>query len=90
MGSRPFADFKLAFATKCLRCMLSMVGIKDSMKYVSHDLRRGHTQDLVDSGADLATILLAGEWRFMCPWSCLGPPFCGAFQVFQIHKICGP
>ena len=33
------------------------------MLYRTHDFRRGHAQDLLESGATLAEILLAGQWR---------------------------
>lgn len=31
--------------------------------YGTHDFRRGHAKDLQDSGAPLAVILAAGEWK---------------------------
>ena len=33
------------------------------MHYRTHDLRRGHTEDLNLSGATLLEMLQAGEWR---------------------------
>ncbi len=38
-------------------------GVPDARKLRTHDLRRGCSQDLLDSGANLAEILQAGEWR---------------------------
>ena len=32
-------------------------------RYGTHDFRRGHAQDLLESGASLAQILAAGQWR---------------------------
>tara|TARA_B100000780_G_C20973801_1_gene388888 strand:- start:220 stop:432 length:213 start_codon:yes stop_codon:yes gene_type:complete len=31
--------------------------------YKTHDIRRGHAQDLLANGASLALILRAGQWR---------------------------
>ena len=45
-----------------MRTLLECVGVEDAQEYRTHDLRRGHTQDMVESGANLAEILLAGEW----------------------------
>ena len=46
-----------------LRGFLRHCGIEDYMSYKSHDLRRGHAEDLRLSGAPLIEILRAGEWR---------------------------
>ena len=35
----------------------------DASKYRTHDFRRGHAEDLRLSGAPLAEILKAGDWR---------------------------
>ncbi len=40
-----------------------MIGVAKAKEYRTHDLRRGHGQDLVESGATLAELLAAGEWR---------------------------
>ena len=37
--------------------------MRDASKFRTHDLRRGHAQDLADSGAPLVDILNAGQWR---------------------------
>ena len=47
----------------CLRALLAAAGVPHADQYRSHDLRRGHAQDLVELGATLAEILAAGEWR---------------------------
>ncbi len=62
-GSRPFVHIGALRATRELRRRLAATGVADADTYASHDFRRGHAQDLVDNVADLAQILLAGEWR---------------------------
>lgn len=46
-----------------LRKSLTDLGVDNAGQYRTHDLRRGHAQDLLQSGAPLAAILAAGEWR---------------------------
>ena len=43
--------------------MLVCLQIVDAPKYRTQDLRRGHAQDLLESGATLGEILRAGQWR---------------------------
>ena len=62
-GSRPFAQYSPHFALTALRCILHDLGTPEAAKYRTHDLRRGHAQDLRESGAPLVEILLAGQWR---------------------------
>ena len=40
-----------------------MLEVPEAEKYRLHDFRRGHGRDLQASGANLATILAAGEWK---------------------------
>ena len=51
------------FAVGLARRLLDALGFADACKYATHDFRRGHAQDLLESGATLAEILLAGQWR---------------------------
>ena len=37
--------------------------VPDGSKYRTHDFRRGHARDMLNSGARLCEILKAGEWR---------------------------
>ena len=43
--------------------MLKLVGVADAQECRPHDLRRGHNQDLVDSGVPLLQILIFAGWR---------------------------
>lgn len=42
---------------------MSRLKVPNAGRYRTHDIRRGHTQDLVDNGASLAQILSAGQWK---------------------------
>ena len=46
-----------------MRRLLALVGVQNVMAHRTHDLRRGHCQDLIESGATLVEVLRAGEWR---------------------------
>ena len=37
--------------------------VSHATSYGTHDIRRGHAKDLQMSGASLAEILAAGQWR---------------------------
>ena len=63
IGSESFAIFSPAVALRWLRVLLGRMGVPQARAYRTHDLRRGHAQDLVDNGANLAEILQAGQWR---------------------------
>ncbi len=43
--------------------MLGRLEVEMAGEYRTHDLRRGHAQDLVEANAPLYQILAAGEWR---------------------------
>ena len=60
-GTQLFSNIDGDFALKVLRRRLSALGIEDAARYRLHDFRRGHAQDLFESGANLKTIVLAGE-----------------------------
>jgi hypothetical protein len=46
-----------------LRRRLAALGISNADAHRTHDFRRGHAQDLQESGSSLREILSAGEWR---------------------------
>ena len=46
-----------------LRRLLAEAGVPEADKYTSHDLRRGHADDMRRGGATLGEILRAGDWR---------------------------
>ena len=46
-----------------LRQRLAKLGVARAQDYRTHDMRRGHAQDLLESGSSLREILSAGEWR---------------------------
>ena len=68
-GTRPFDGINGSKAVGTLRAILAMLDVKEARKYRTHDLRRGHAEDMKDSGAPLVEILKAGDWRLvLCAW----------------------
>ena len=63
VGHKLFEGITPAKATRALRVLLKLAQVKDFATYRLHHLRRGHALDLQLSGAPLAEILAAGEWR---------------------------
>ena len=62
-GSAPFAAKTPSSALGSLRDMLSFLNVPDAGQFRTHDLRRGHAEDLKLSGENLFQILKASEWR---------------------------
>ena len=63
IGSSPFACTSPGGALELLRRMLTSLQVPDAKHYRTHDLRRGHAEDMRCAGASLGQILKAGEWR---------------------------
>ena len=61
-GTHAFADISPAVALVNLRRLLGIIGVADAQRYRTHDLRRGHTMDLAESGSSLVDLLKAGQW----------------------------
>jgi len=61
-GTAIFQDTKGRKPLGDLRALLKCLGIADAMKYRTHDLRRGHTQDIADGGSPMKEILKEGQW----------------------------
>ena len=47
-GDRLFSGITAASALTTLRFLLSQLGVESAADYRTHDLRRGHAQDLVE------------------------------------------
>ena len=62
-ASKPFARISPKRATDELRRRLQAQGCADAAAHVLKNFRRGHALDLLESGAKLAEILRAGEWK---------------------------
>ncbi len=58
-----FGGITAASALATLRAYLGRLGVDGAGAYRTHDIRRGHADDLRVSGASLGVILRAGEWR---------------------------
>ena len=68
-GHKPFGHLSAGRAREELKQRLHALGVPSAADYWLHDFRRGHTQDLLDKGSNLAEILRAGQWRtpaFLC------------------------
>jgi len=62
-GTSLFAGISPKSALAALRDCLHIMGVSNFALYRTHDLRRGHAQDMVNWGARLCEILAAGQWR---------------------------
>ena len=62
-GTQPFVGISPAQASYGVRRLLAEAGVPEADKYTSHDLRRGHADDMRRGGATLGEILRAGDWR---------------------------
>ena len=62
-GEQPFVKFKPSSALRELRALLEHLQVPDAHAYRTHDLRRGHAEDLRINGATLGEILRAGDWK---------------------------
>lgn len=51
-GSKIFDGTTAATALCTLRFILGQIGVERATDYRTHDLRRGHAQDLVESGTE--------------------------------------
>ena len=62
-SAAPFAATSPGQALGLLRDMLFELKVPEAVHYRTHDLRRGHAEDLKLSGATLLENLQAGRWR---------------------------
>ena len=78
LGPKPFAHFSADYARLELKRRVAAIGTSDAIHYNLHDFRRGHAQDLVESGCGLQQILGAGEW--------MSPAFMRYLDTVKIDK----
>jgi len=62
-GTMLFDGITPTSAIQSLRTFLRNCDFENCFEYRTHDLRRGHAEDLRVSGASLHEILAAGQWR---------------------------
>ena len=62
MGTKPFEQVVPRKGNTHLRMLLHSVGVADAAEYRTHDLRRGHTKDMAETGASWEEILEKGDW----------------------------
>ena len=84
-GRRAFEGITAASALANLRSWLQRLEVPDAEKYRLHDFRRGHCRDLQASGASLAKILEAGEWKSPAFLSYLDKAELENEAVAQVH-----
>jgi len=76
VGQPVFGGCTAASAMEYLRMMLLAVNVDRATEYRTHDLRRGHAEDLAEAGRPLHEILTAGEWS--------SPAF---LKYLDLHKL---
>ena len=62
-GAQPFAGISSNEARAVLRRKLAQLGVPNSAAYGTHDLKRGHSEDMVRSGKTMLEILIAAGWH---------------------------
>ena len=62
-GAEPWKQVSAAEALHRLRRLLQKLAIPSASKYRTHDLRRGHAEDMRQCGCTMAEILQAGQWK---------------------------
>jgi hypothetical protein len=62
-GTHPWAHITAGAARSRLRRILELLKVPGASMYGTHDLRRGHAEDMRESGCTLAEILAAGQWK---------------------------
>ena len=81
-GARPWHGVSPGFARTRLRRVLQVLAVPDHDLYGTHDLRRGHAEDVRKSGCTLAQIMRAGQWKS------------GAFMTYlnelELDKVSAP
>jgi len=62
VGSRPFACTSRQSALRSMRSALDRLEVPKPHAYRTHDLRRGHSEDILENGGSRAELLYMGEW----------------------------
>lgn len=86
-GDRPFAHIRAGQATLALRVMLNELGVVPAERYVLHDLRRGHADDIRRSGAPALDIYRAGDWHGASIFRYLDQPDLERHLVAEAHAV---
>ena len=61
-STTPFNHLSANAARAELKRRVAALGVKGASQHNLHDLRRGHAQDMAESGSNIYEILGAGEW----------------------------
>ena len=62
-SAQPFIGMSQGSVLDGIRRMLAAMAVPSAALYRTHDLRRGHAEDMRINGASLGEILRAGDWR---------------------------
>ena len=62
-GTQPFQRMRPDTVMRDLRRLLMQLHVPEAVEYRTHDLRRGHAEDLRQGGSTLGEILRAGDWK---------------------------
>ena len=84
-SGQPFAHFRPDVVLTALRAALQELGVSQHHAYRTHDLRRGHAQDMAVRGSRLADILRAGDWRSAAFLSYLNKDELEAAAIREAH-----
>ena len=76
-----FANVTGRSALTNMREVLGALDVASAYNYITHDLRRGHVEDMWDNGGTLVEILHAGGWRCAV---------CVGIIVMQARVAAGP
>ena len=88
VGTKAFEGISGNMALRSMRALLLKMGVKEASKYRTHDLRRGHAEDMRASGASTDDIKAAGDWRSACVFAAM--PWCGSLgSGEQVHFLSG-
>ena len=85
VGQSVFEGIYPGLAINTLRKYMGLLEKPNAKKYISHDIRRGHADDLRRSGATLYEILTAGEWSSPAFLSYLDIDSLEADAVLEAH-----
>ena len=62
-GAQPWTHISPGVARSRLHQILRVLRVPNASSYGTHDFRRGHAEDMRQSGCSLAEILAAGQWK---------------------------
>jgi hypothetical protein len=86
IGAMPWSKISPAEALFRIRRVLQRLAVPNAKGYRTQDLRRGHAEDMRQSGSPLADILRAGQWRSSAFLKYLDEA-CARASPGELHRI---